>query len=49
VIGSLMLTVMYFVVLPPFAWLAKRAERRVPNGWTPIGRARQQASPRSQY
>jgi hypothetical protein len=49
VIGSLMLTVMYFVVLPPFAWLAKRAERRVPVGWTPIVRARQHASPRSQY
>ena len=29
---------MYFVVLPPFAWLAKRAERREPVGWTPIAR-----------
>jgi hypothetical protein len=48
-IGSLMLTVMYFLVLPPFAWLAKRAERRVPIGWTPIDRARQHPAPRSQY
>ena len=36
VIGGLMLTVQYFVLLPPFAWLAKRAERREPPGWTPI-------------
>ena len=37
------------VVLPPFAWMAKRAERREPIGWTPIRGARQHASPRSQY
>jgi hypothetical protein len=24
------------VVLPPFAWAAKRAERREPQGWTPV-------------
>ena len=36
VLGTAILTIMYFVVLPPFAWLAKRAERREPVGWTPI-------------
>jgi hypothetical protein len=36
VIGSVILTLKYFVVLPPFAWLAKRAERRELRGWTPI-------------
>jgi len=46
--GSAMLTVMYFVLLPPFAWLAKRAERREPIGWTPIAPGRAD-SPRSQY
>jgi hypothetical protein len=35
-IGGVILTIMYFVVLAPFAWLAKRAERREPIGWTPI-------------
>jgi hypothetical protein len=46
--GGVMLTMMYFVVLPPFAWLAKRKERRETAGWTPITRTRQE-SPRSQY
>ena len=36
VIGGLILTIQYFVLLPPFAWLAKRAERRELPGWTPI-------------
>jgi hypothetical protein len=27
------LTIQYFVLLPPFAWLAKRAERRELPGW----------------
>ncbi len=48
-LGSLMLTVMYFVLLPPFAWFAKRSERREPTGWIPIPQARQQAPPKSQY
>ena len=48
VIGSAILTIIYFVVLPPFAWLARRAERREPIGWTPIPRDRHQ-SPRRQY
>jgi hypothetical protein len=47
-IGNLLLTLMYFVLLPPFAWLAKRAERREPIGWTPTSRDRP-TSPRSQY
>jgi hypothetical protein len=36
--GAAMLTIVYFVVLPPFAWLAKRAARREPAGWVPIAR-----------
>jgi hypothetical protein len=39
VLGALVLTIIYFVVLPPFAWLAKRASRREPAGWTPIASA----------
>jgi hypothetical protein len=34
ILGSLLLTVQYFVLLPPFAWLAKRAAQREPSGWT---------------
>jgi len=47
-LGGAILTVMYFVLLPPFAWFAKREERREPIGWIPISRVRQDA-PRSQY
>src|SRR4051812_30079269 len=36
VLGAAVLTVMYFILLPPFAWLARRAERREPRGWIPI-------------
>lgn len=36
VIGSVVLTIQYFVVLPLFALLAKRAAKREPEGWTPI-------------
>jgi len=35
VIGSVLLIVQYFVLIPPFAFLAKRAERREPDGWKP--------------
>jgi rubrerythrin len=48
VIGAFILTVQYFVVLPPFAWLAKRAERREPAGWSPIA-AERNGSLRRQY
>ncbi len=48
VIGTLILTVMYFVLLPPFAWLARRAERREPPGWAPISPGPGD-SPTSQY
>jgi len=47
-IGGAILTVMYFVLLPPFAWMARRAERRTPPGWTPISREHQD-SLTSQY
>ena len=32
-IGNTLLTVIYFVLLPPFAWAARRAERRETPGW----------------
>jgi len=48
VLGTVILTIMYFVVLAPFAWLAKRAERREPVGWTPIAQEGND-SPNSQY
>jgi len=35
-IGGLILTIQYFILLPPFALLTKRAERQEPTGWTPI-------------
>jgi hypothetical protein len=49
VMGNLVLTLMYFVLLPPFAWLAKRSARRESIGWNPIAPARQQTSANSQY
>lgn len=47
-IGGAILTLMYFVLLPPFAWLAKRAARRTAAGWTPVSREHQDAL-NSQY
>jgi hypothetical protein len=47
-LGAVSLTVVYFVVLPPFAWLARRAKKRELLGWTPISRDRRD-SPTSQY
>lgn len=35
-IGALILTIQYFILLPPFAWFSKRAVRREVPGWTPI-------------
>ena len=34
ILGSILLTIQYFVLLPPFAWMAKRAGKRDPSGWT---------------
>jgi hypothetical protein len=36
VIGTVIMTLQYFILLPPFAWLAKRAQRRELAGWAPI-------------
>jgi hypothetical protein len=35
-VGAVVLTVQYFVLLPPFALLARRAAAREPQGWKPI-------------
>jgi hypothetical protein len=32
-IGAVVLTVQYYMLLPPFAWLAKRGQRAEPPGW----------------
>ena len=45
-IGSVMLIVQYFILVPPFAWLAKRDARRQPPGWVP---ARPPAASTSPY
>jgi len=36
ILGSMLLTIQYFVLLPPFAWLAKRAAHRESSGWTMV-------------
>jgi hypothetical protein len=36
VISGLILTLLYFTLLPPFGYLAKRAARREPTGWWPV-------------
>lgn len=36
-ISAVVLRLVYFVILPPFALLAKRAAGREPEGWAPIG------------
>jgi rubrerythrin len=48
VIGTMILTIQYFIVLAPFAWLARRAANREPRGWSPIPPGRRD-SPTSQY
>jgi rubrerythrin len=48
VMGAAMLTIQYFVLLPPFAWFVKRAERREPLGWHPVA-AQRNDSLRRQY
>jgi len=35
-IGALILTLQFFLVLPPFALLARRAAKKEPLGWAPI-------------
>ena len=35
-IGTLLVTLQYFVLMPPFAWLAQRAARRERPGWKAI-------------
>jgi hypothetical protein len=47
--GGLLLTIQYFVVLPIFAYFAKRAERREPEGWQAVSPERNTRSMRSQY
>jgi rubrerythrin len=46
VMGMVILTLQYFILLPPFAFLAKRAARREPPGWVTISKPR---SLKSQY
>jgi rubrerythrin len=48
VIGATLLTIIYFILLPPFAWLAKRGAQREPPGWAPVARDREDAQT-SQY
>ena len=48
-IGGLALTLMYFILLPPFAWLAKRAQYRQPIGWVPVDPSGRRTSSSSQY
>jgi rubrerythrin len=36
VISRVVLTILYFVLLPPFAWMAKADARRDPPGWAPV-------------
>ena len=43
ILGSLLLTIQYFVLLPPFAWLAKRAARREPSGWVIVAAGKSQS------
>ena len=46
VIGAAILTIQYFVVLPPFAWLSKRAARREQPGWKTIAPERNECMTR---
>jgi hypothetical protein len=40
VMGTVILTAQYFILLPPFAALAKRAARREPAGWAQVPQSR---------
>jgi len=46
--GTVVLTLQYFILLPPFAFLAKRASRREPPGWVTVAPERER-SLKSQY
>jgi len=35
-IGAVVLTLQYFILLPPFAWLARRAQRTEAAGWSVV-------------
>jgi len=48
VMGAVILTLQYFILLPPFALLAKRAQRREPPGWIAVPLERERAL-ESQY
>jgi rubrerythrin len=48
VMGGIILTVQYFILLPPFAWMARRAQRRETPGWSAID-PRRRRSLKSQY
>lgn len=48
IMGTMVLTVQYFILLPPFALLARRAERREPEGWHTVSPERSGAL-ESQY
>ena len=43
ILGSIVLTIQYFVLLPPFAWLAKRAAQREHLGWTTVSVGRSES------
>lgn len=47
-VSGVVLTGVYFLVLPPFAWLAKAAERREPAGWT-LTRRQEPEAMKGQY
>jgi len=48
VLGTAILALIYFALLPPFAWMAKRGGRREGVGWFPAVQERND-SPTSQY
>jgi hypothetical protein len=48
VIGAVLLTIYYFVILPPFAFLAKRSAKNEKGGWTAVAPERNN-SLRRQY
>lgn len=47
-LGTAVLAAIYFVLIPPFAWMARRAQRREATGWITIAGNRRE-SPRSEY